>query len=648
MKYLLSLLLSFSIVLSAPLEALAFSYTVQRGDTLSALAERFDTSVQELAAQNGITNPDRIFVGQTLEIGEDELVGGSGGTYTPVTGYQSRLSTFLSASAATINVASTKDPSGQQIVLSDVSSSSSARIYLNIAPGTSKEEIVYCTGVTATTWTGCVRGLSFQGGSLAASTTLAFAHNAGSSIVISNVGQFYTEYVSRTGNQDVYDIKTFYSYPKFATTSTLPTQGNEFATKTYVDGVGAGGFTASNVSTTRGLSVDGSSPERVGINASSTRGLAFDSDGKIYLNATTTQGLKFGTAGDLQFDPTRNFDFTGSVTATNLTVPYSTASSSAISYGVLQDKLFGNGSDGAFSLSSGNYQVLNTAGKYVYQYTSFSVTGNSQLATGSNLNGHPLTILVQGDLTITSASTTAITRAGAGSAGASGGSGGGSGTASGSAGTAPDYSQTAIKATAPTAGAGGVYSVIGRAGGGGGGGAGFGNAGSTGNASGGGGAGGSGGAKEAYLASAPLGRFISMCHMGGGGAGGGGGSSNGGVGGTGGTGGAGGGCIQFIVGGNINVTSTISVAGATGSVGSAGGAGGSGSAGGGGGGGGGGGSIGIYYAGNVIANTGTYTVTGGSGGAGGAGNGTGESGPTGGAGGDGQSIVRKISSFIGL
>lgn len=303
MKYLLSLLLSFSIVLSAPLEALAFSYTVQRGDTLSALAERFDTSVQELAAQNGITNPDRIFVGQTLEIGEDELVGGSGGTYTPVTGYQSRLSTFLSASAATINVASTKDPSGQQIVLSDVSSSSSARIYLNIAPGTSKEEIVYCTGVTATTWTGCVRGLAFQGGSLAASTTLAFAHNAGSSIVISNVGQFYTEYVSRTGNQDVYDIKTFYSYPKFATTSTLPTQGNEFATKTYVDGVGAGGFTASNVSTTRGLSVDGSSPERVGINASSTGGLNFAAD------------------GSLQLDLNEDLYFQGNVTSTKLQVP---------------------------------------------------------------------------------------------------------------------------------------------------------------------------------------------------------------------------------------------------------------------------------------------------------------------------------------
>ena len=383
MKYLLSLLFSFSIVLSAPLEALAFSYTVQRGDTLSALAARFDTSVQELATQNGITNPDRIFVGQTLEVGEDDLVGGSGGTYTPVTGYQSRLSTFLSASAATINVASTKDPSGQQIVLSDVSSSSSARIYLNIAPGTSKEEIVYCTGVTATTWTGCVRGLSFQGGSLAASTTLAFAHNAGYSIVISNVGQFYTEYVSRTGNQDVYDIKTFYSYPKFAATGTLPTLASQFATKEYVDGVGAGGFTASNVSTTRGLSVDGSSPERVGINASSTGGINFASDGTV------------------QIDGSDNFNFTGNVTSSKLQVsatPYGELGATAKSY---VDPLISTGSvtgTAGIALSLGDAVYISSTGTLFK--TNSSVTTSTYafigFSAGSYASGATATIVTAG------------------------------------------------------------------------------------------------------------------------------------------------------------------------------------------------------------------------------------------------------------
>ena len=485
---------------------------------------------------------------------------------------------------------------------------------------------MYCTGVTATTWTGCVRGLSFQGGSLAASTTLAFAHNAGYSIVISNVGQFYTEYVSRTGNQDVYDIKTFYSYPKFATTSTLPTQGNEFATKTYVDGVGAGGFTASNVSTTRGLSVDGSSPERVGINASTTRALAFDSDGKIYVNASTTQGLTFGSSGDLQFDPTKNFTFTGnnyftaSSTFTNaLNVPYATASSSAVSYGLIQEKMFGNGSDGALSLTSGNYLLLNTASKYVYQYTSVSITGNSKLSTGSNLDGQPLYILVQGDLTITSASTTAVDRIGNGATGATGSTSGASG-ANGTVGN------TAMTATVPI---GGNYSGGFAAGGGGGGGAGWGNDGSNGTSNGGTGPAPTGGSKEVYAAGMSMGRVTSLCHMGGGGAAGA--PDTGGGGRTGGSGGNGGGCIVFIVGGNINVTSTLSVAGN---------AGGTYAVGGGGGGGGGGGSIAIFYNGSVTANTGTYTVSGGGAGSGSTNNG--------GAGGAGQSVVRKISSFLGL
>jgi len=309
---------------------------------------------------------------------------------------------------------------------------------------------------------------------------------------------------------------------------------------------------------------------------------------------------------------------------------------------------YGDGSDGAFAQTSGATS-LNTVGKNIYQYTSFSLTGTASLTTGSNLDNLPLFVLVQGNLTITSSTVPAVTRAGNGSPGGAGGAGGGSGTNPGAPGTAPDFSPTAMKATAPGAGAGGVFSVIGRSGGGGGGGAGLGNAGAAGSN---GGwtptAGGAASGKESYSSGMDISRLLSLSHIGGGGAGGGGGSSNGGVGGTGGTGGTGGGCIIFIVGGNINITSTFSVVGSAGAVGAAGGAGGGGSAGGGGGGGGGGGMVAIFYAGSVTANTATFTVTGGSGGGGGAGNGTGETGGAGGSGGDGESIVRKISSTIGI
>jgi len=44
------------------------NYTIRSGDTLSALARRFHTSVSALAKANGIANPDKIYAGKTLRI----------------------------------------------------------------------------------------------------------------------------------------------------------------------------------------------------------------------------------------------------------------------------------------------------------------------------------------------------------------------------------------------------------------------------------------------------------------------------------------------------------------------------------------------------------------------------------------------------
>lgn len=43
-------------------------YTVQKGDTLSHIAKEYNTTVAALVAANGIANPNKIFVGQVLNI----------------------------------------------------------------------------------------------------------------------------------------------------------------------------------------------------------------------------------------------------------------------------------------------------------------------------------------------------------------------------------------------------------------------------------------------------------------------------------------------------------------------------------------------------------------------------------------------------
>ena len=56
-------------VLVIPADGCVDNYIVQRGDTLSGIAQRFGTTVARLASLNNIRNTDRIYVGQVLSLG---------------------------------------------------------------------------------------------------------------------------------------------------------------------------------------------------------------------------------------------------------------------------------------------------------------------------------------------------------------------------------------------------------------------------------------------------------------------------------------------------------------------------------------------------------------------------------------------------
>ena len=56
------------------------NYIVLKGDTLSSIATKFDTTVSQLASLNNITNVNRIYVGQLIKVPS------SSATYTVKTG----------------------------------------------------------------------------------------------------------------------------------------------------------------------------------------------------------------------------------------------------------------------------------------------------------------------------------------------------------------------------------------------------------------------------------------------------------------------------------------------------------------------------------------------------------------------------------
>lgn len=536
------------------------------------------------------SNTTRIIAGLLVGTG---MVGGAAGMYGS-SGIVARFSTTVASSisntATTIPVASLTLASGETMSTSNVS----YPLYLTIGSGTTIED-VECWGISGNTFTGCVRGLSWLGGSTTSTVaTMRYPHAQGEKVIMSNTPYYYNRFVDIPSSQVISGIKNFVSgvtiggsgaTGKIAWNGSALTWTNDGVSTYTFDSAAPSVLAASSTkgigitdskiyilaSSTQGLSFD--SNGKLFINTSSTAGLAFDSQNRLYLSASTTKGLGFDSEGRLYV---------------KLSSSLTTDSSGEI--GISDTAFFGDGSDGVLDTSSAQ-TVLDLGGeKYVVKnYTSINIATNNLILGNPHANGSTLVMKSQGNCVISSAIYATSTGAAGGSAGAA--------LSNGANGVAALNFSVITQDGTTLGGVGGVY-----------------NDSSSGSA---------GGRKSFTIQSFHEHTNIAAGSGGAGGAG-------GGVGVAGGAGGRGGGSIVIECGGALNFTGNIYANGANGANG------GTDTTGGGGGGGGAGGSVVILY--NTLTSaSGAININGGNGGNGG--NGSGGSNACGAGGGGGGSAV---------
>ena len=245
-----------------------------------------------------------------------------------VTDFSVRLSASITTSQATIPVTSMVTKDGHTLTIIDFG----ATAYLTVEPGSSREEIVKCTGISGNQFTGCTRGLAFYGTSTAAVTANQFSHQSGSSVILSNVHYVYLGYA------DLDTAQTFTGKKTFATTTQItvsPLSPTDIANKGYVDGVAIAG--APNMSdTVKGIAKMSSTP------SSSTNPIVLNSE-EVSTTSSANKVVRASSTGFIDNSWLNLFNANNNWIGTNTFS--GTLVSSGPTIGFYQ--IFGDGSDGA-------------------------------------------------------------------------------------------------------------------------------------------------------------------------------------------------------------------------------------------------------------------------------------------------------------
>ncbi len=336
--------------------SVANAYEVKQGDTMWKIAQNAGISLVQLIRNNPqVSNPDLIFPGQQINTGGSLL----GATQRP-SGYQTTLSQSLSATASTtedIKVASLTTKDNHTLTTADVGN----YIILTISPGKGNEEKVLCVGGTATStrkWLTCTRGFNYYNQTYGTATV--YPHSPGETVIISDDDAYNaTVYGYLSANNTWTGTNTSTGAWIFSNTNGMCLYNTNFCLRsngTNIQWTENGwtdsyNFTSSSItqltaSTTAGIGVTDS---KIYVNASSTKGLAFDANGALY-NTTTTDEL---LADNNTWTGTNTFNGTTSFATTTFSVLPTAPTTTKPTFTQLLPAMWGSGYIAASNTYSG-------------------------------------------------------------------------------------------------------------------------------------------------------------------------------------------------------------------------------------------------------------------------------------------------------
>ena len=366
----------------------AKTITVEKGDTLSKIAQQENVSLSKILENNDIKDPNLIYPGQQFKIPTKEK------------------QSLLGAKSKSVNLDKPFPEDSYDTFISSPVNAGDSKIFVNTLPavdnsvytifesdGRTVSEKIHCTGVTTTpsnALTGCARDISAVPNSDGTideiSQSNGNSHSKNARIAITNNINFTGKGLSMLfGNQTSSLKKTDQQYLYIGDGTTSSDQGitinNDRSNEPFIrydegnqqfvfsdDGINSQTFGSSSplsASSTGGIGIDNS---KIYAKLDSSGGLAFDGNGKIKVDAGQNSGIGTGPSG-IYVETYDDFDWQGEHTFNGAPITSTPTNSSAIIKSSSTGKIdsgwiktsfrryseFGNKSDGSVTIDSGSF-----------------------------------------------------------------------------------------------------------------------------------------------------------------------------------------------------------------------------------------------------------------------------------------------------